>query len=233
MRRGRAFFFLTFSKMMTFSWAVCMVAMDRLSPCFRRFSSRVSCEFCPTREKKRGIHSNSGVSESLWEKVWYNLKCLKRHALQCIKSLKMGSCENKKKYKVRLKSELSHPWYIIYMVLVWYFSKKAIWSKHLPMQYYSCNRIKSKLSLHFFLPRNTHSPAQPWGPPSWICLSAPLPAGSASWSAPGPGTSCCWALWCTSPSRHPTLLPEGSSSVNKQTNKKTRLSWSIETTSDK
>ena len=50
--------------------------------------------------------------ERLWEKVWKvwnNLKCLKRCAFQCIKSLKMGFCEEQKSLKsCRLKSELSH-----------------------------------------------------------------------------------------------------------------------------
>ena len=41
------------------------------------------------------LHLSTGV----WEKVWNNLKCLKRCAFQCIKSLKMWFCEEQKSLK--------------------------------------------------------------------------------------------------------------------------------------
>ena len=43
------------------------------------------------------------------EQVWNNLKCQKRCAFECMKSLKMGFCEEQKMSEIRLKSELSHP----------------------------------------------------------------------------------------------------------------------------
>ena len=52
------------------------------------------------------------ISEKKSEKVLNNLKCLKRCAFQCIKSLKIGFCEEQKKSEIKLKSELSHPWNI-------------------------------------------------------------------------------------------------------------------------
>ena len=42
---------------------------------------------------------NAGVWEHLWGKVWHNLKCLKRCAFQCIKSLKRGFREEQKSLK--------------------------------------------------------------------------------------------------------------------------------------
>ena len=46
----------------------------------------------------------SGLWELLWEKVWNNLKCLKRCAFQCIKSLNMGFCEEQKTLSQSLTS---------------------------------------------------------------------------------------------------------------------------------
>ena len=49
---------------------------------------------CP---QYRVLHPQySGVWECLWEKVWNNLKCLKRFAFQCMKSLKWGFVKSKK-----------------------------------------------------------------------------------------------------------------------------------------
>ena len=43
------------------------------------------------------VSHSTGVWERQSEKVWNNLKCLKRCALQCIKSLKLGFFEEQKK----------------------------------------------------------------------------------------------------------------------------------------
>ena len=50
----------------------------------------------PPPQKKK--EQQPGVWERLWEKVSNNLKCLK--------SLKMGFCEEQKKSEIRLKSDL-------------------------------------------------------------------------------------------------------------------------------
>ena len=52
----------------------------------------------------------AGVREHLWEKVWNNLKCLKKCAFQCIKSLKIGVLWRAEKVWNQIKYELSHPW---------------------------------------------------------------------------------------------------------------------------
>ena len=70
-------------------------------------------------------NQESGVWEHLWEKVWNNLKCLKRCAFQCIKSLKMEFCEEQKKFEIREKSEVSHPWGIQKYVRKW--AERASW----------------------------------------------------------------------------------------------------------
>ena len=64
---------------------------------------------------KRGRHepSNKQVCENLCEKVWNNLKCLKRCAFQCIQTalkFENGVLRRAKKSEIRLKSELSHLW---------------------------------------------------------------------------------------------------------------------------
>ena len=64
-------------------------------------------------DTQQNVANSTEVWECLWEKVWNNLKCLKRCAFQCILTAlefwKWGFVKSKKS-EIRLKSDLSHPW---------------------------------------------------------------------------------------------------------------------------
>ena len=75
----------------------------------REFSSKQGQNnFCYDKLGLTGIRMYQrceSICEKKSEKVWNNLKCLKRCAFQCVKSLKIGFCEEHTNYNVSLKSD--------------------------------------------------------------------------------------------------------------------------------
>ena len=66
--------------------------------------SNMIIQSCITAWEYQGCESLCEIkSEIIWN-AW------KRSGFQCIKSLKMGFCEEQKVSEIRLKSEFSHPW---------------------------------------------------------------------------------------------------------------------------